>query len=90
MLDIQISLELETPDIQIGIDPDIPDIEIEVASGGDSYPTYEGEYEVEPKAFAETVLPTKNKLMTENVTVNEIRVQKVSAPGGGYVYYIGI
>lgn len=89
MLDIQINLELETPDIQIGIEPDIADIQIEVASGGTSYPTYDGSYEVEPKAFANTVLPTKNKLMTNDVTVNEIRVQKVSAPGGGYVYYIG-
>ena len=89
-LDIQISIEQEIPDIQLSISENNPEIEFAVESGGDTHETYDGEYEVDPKFFEDTVLNTKNKVMIKNVTVNEIRVEKVTSPTGGYVYYIGL
>lgn len=88
-LDIQIAVETETPDVVIEIEEETPEIEIMVESGGEGREIYSGEYEVEPKFFEDTVLQTKDKIMARNVTVNEIRIEKVSSPTGGYVYYIG-
>lgn len=51
-------------------------------------PTYTGAYEVDPK-FTEKVLPTKNHLMQDDVTVNAIEVQRVSNTAGGRTVYIG-
>ena len=45
-------------------------------------PWYEGPYSVTPKAFDETVLPTRQKSMRNDVTVEEIPYQEVSNPNG--------
>ena len=88
-LDIQIGVQLETPDISIGIGDDVPDIEIAVESGGDHYETYEGEYEVESRIGETQVLPVKAKIMRDDIVVDEIPVYQVSNEAGGYTYYIG-
>lgn len=49
---------------------------------------YEGEYEVEPD-FAEQTLPTKNKTLVRDITVNPIQVESVSNIQGGRTVYIG-
>lgn len=49
---------------------------------------YRGDYIVEPD-FTEQVLATKNKMLTDNVTVKAIEVQRVSNTSGGRTVYIG-
>ncbi len=49
---------------------------------------YEGEYEVKPMFEAQT-LPTKEKILTEDITVNAIEVARVSNQNGGKTVYIG-
>ena len=49
---------------------------------------YEGEYEVEP-TFAQQTLPTTNKFLSQDITIDEIRVSKVSNLFGGKTVYIG-
>lgn len=56
-----------------------------VPVGGDPYA---GEYEVDPD-FTGHTLPTKNKLLLENVVVNPIEVTSVSNTAGGKTVYIG-
>lgn len=48
----------------------------------DESPPYEGDYIVTPKAFDETVLPTKHKSMRDDVTVLEIPYQETSNTHG--------
>lgn len=56
-----------------------------VSVGGDPYA---GEYTVDPD-FTGHTLPTKNKLLLENVVVNPIEVTSVSNTSGGKTVYIG-
>ena len=49
---------------------------------------YIGEYDVIPK-FETQTLSTKNKNMVADVTVEEIPVEKVGNPSGGYTVTIG-
>ena len=88
-LDIQIELGLKTPGIQIGIDREIPDIQIAVEAGGEARETYDGEYHAESLIEAPQVFPTKDKIMKDDFTVDEVTVFKVSNPAGGWTYYIG-
>lgn len=50
--------------------------------------TYKGDYQVTPLAEEETVLKTKDKYMTDNVTVLEVPFYKTSNPSGGETAYI--
>lgn len=54
---------------------------------GDSNP-YTGEYIIDPD-FDGQVLQTRQKYMTDNVTVNPIQVESVSNIEGGRTVYIG-
>lgn len=49
---------------------------------------YTGEYAVTPD-FNGTTLQTRQKYMSDNVTVNPIQVESVSNIGGGRTVYIG-
>lgn len=49
---------------------------------------YQGEYDVEP-SFTEKTLKTKDKLLLDDVTVNPIRVERMSNAAGGITVYIG-
>lgn len=50
---------------------------------------YDGDYIVYPR-FDEQTLETKNKLMKDDVTINEIAVSKVTNPQGGNTVWIGV
>ena len=52
------------------------------------HPSYDGPYEVTPR-FHEQTLKTKNKLMTDDVTVEVIPAHEVSNPAGGLTVTIG-
>lgn len=56
-----------------------------ISVGGDPYT---GDYVVDP-SFVKSTLPTKDKLLLEDVTVNPIEVARVSNPSGGKTIYIG-
>lgn len=49
---------------------------------------YTGRTEVDPD-FIGVVLPTKEKYVAKNITVNPIQVESVSNVGGGRTVYIG-
>lgn len=52
------------------------------------HPTYDGPYEVTPR-FYEQTLETKEKLMTDDVTVEVIPAHEVTNPAGGLTVTIG-
>lgn len=54
----------------------------------DILPQYEGEYEVVPKAFEETILETKYKKLIDDVVVKEITYIETSNLQGGVTVYI--
>ena len=65
-------------------------IEVDIKDGsGGMLPPYEGEYVITPKPFLEQVLETKNKSMTDDVTVLEIPYSEVANPQGGKTANIG-
>lgn len=59
-------------------------VRIDLAGGE----TYEGPYTVDPD-FEGQILDTNRKVMTDDVTVNAIEVQRVSNLSGGVTVYIG-
>ena len=60
--------------------------EVEVDSSG--YGTYKGDYVVDPDWDAQK-LDTKNKKLSDDITVNAIELQRVSNAAGGCTVYIG-
>lgn len=54
----------------------------------DAAETYDGEYTVTPRLYAQT-LDTDRKLMADDVTVYEIPVTQTSNPYGGQTVLIG-
>lgn len=59
---------------------------IQVVAGGGK--KYEGDYNITP-TFEKQTLPTDNRILTENMTVEAIRVVKVSNESGGNTIIIG-
>ena len=62
---------------------DIGSTRVAYVAGGESY---EGDYVVIPKADAATVLPTKDKTMQDDVTVQKIPYYETANPTGDTVY----
>lgn len=60
-----------------------------VTSSGGGSPPYTGEYDVTSQVQSDTVLYTRNKLMTENVLVRKIPQHEVSNVSGGKTLIIG-
>ncbi len=52
-------------------------------------PPYEGSYSVDPLAKAEIVLPTKDRNMTDDITIKKIRQLEVGNTAGGNTLIIG-
>ena len=50
--------------------------------------TYEGQYDVTPMIYSETVLETKDKKMLNDVTVEKVPVHKTRNSSGGYTIYV--
>ena len=55
----------------------------------DHTPAYEGEYTVHSKPYVDIVMPTADKRMEEDVTVERIPYALVSNPEGGATATIG-
>lgn len=64
------------------------DVGVEIGKAG-RLPDYDGEYEVTPR-LEEQILPTKDKSMIDDVTVDPIGVLRVSNPSGGLTCTIGL
>lgn len=76
--------------VDISVASETEEVEITVSDGsGGRLPTYEGDYSVTPKV-SEIVLPTKNKSMTDDVTVFQIPYHEVENPSGGLTVTIGL
>ena len=73
-----LKMVLSQPEIRMRIEPAKV-----VYQGGEAY---EGDYEVVPKAFEPVVLPTKNKLLADDVTVTKVPYYEVSNETGTTVY----
>ena len=65
-------------------------VTLKISGGGGWYEPYMGNYTVLPKPFEETVLLTKEKVMTDNVRALEIPFAQVSNPQGGKTTTIGV
>lgn len=63
--------------------------EILSISGVSDIEIYEGIYEIIPSVFEKQILETKNKKMTDDVTVKEIPYAEVSNEAGGETITIG-
>lgn len=77
-VDFDIAFSGETVDL--GVDTEIRAVTLE---------EYDGAYVVIPKVSQEQVLETKNKAMTDNVTVYEIPITRTTNPHGGQTVLIG-
>ena len=80
--DIDMSLTLDTS-VRIEFD-----VGVEMGTGG-RLPDYEGLYTVKPK-LVEQVLPTNGRSMNDDVTVEEVPVERVGNLGGGYTVTIDV
>ena len=63
-------------------------VDFGITSYKQEYSAYEGDYVVKPK-FEEQTLPTRQKVMGDDVTVNAIEVSRVTNQRGGKTVYIG-
>ena len=87
--DISFTMGFAKP-LDISINTNNMSLDIGIAEGsGGMLPPYEGEYVITPKPFLEQVLGTKNKSMTDDVTVLEIPYSEVTNPQGGFTVNIG-
>lgn len=50
---------------------------------------YDGEIEVRPEAFQEQILPTKNKILRDDITIQPIPYYETTNLSGGYTAIIG-
>lgn len=83
--DVELGIvEFGVSDVEFGMNVD--GLQIVTAS---DLPPYDGAYTVDPLAKSATVLPTKGKIMTNNITVNKIRQLEVSNTAGGNTLIIG-
>jgi len=96
MIDRVLYISVDVKEQQIPVSIDIIDditipleVSVQEGVGGGKLPYYEGTYEVTPRKV-EQVLATKNKSMTDNVTVFSIPYAEVSNLGGGLTATIGI
>lgn len=80
------SLEPQVIDAVVMIDNEIIDAETNVVVVHEDTPHYAGEYVVIPKAHDSTVLETKDKVMDDNVTVQEVPYYETSNEQGTTVY----
>lgn len=92
VLHITVSIKEEQIPVNVDIidDTTIPlEISVQDGVGGGKLPYYEGAYEVTPRKV-EQVLATRNKSMSDDVTVFSIPYAEVSNLGGGLTATIGI
>ena len=66
-----------------------PSFTVNVGRTGGDIPVYSGSYTVIPKPEDEVVLPTANKLLSDNVTVGRVPFYEVTNQSGGKTFIIG-
>ena len=81
VLDSPIKFGVAASAITMGVQPAAV-----VYTGGS---TYDGAYSVTPQTWEETVLPTKKKVLIDDVTVRKIPQYEVSNDSGGCTLIIG-
>lgn len=81
---------MSNPVVRIQVEKNTPKVSLRAGTGGKIFPVYTGETDVIPKINEVQILETKDKRMTEDVTVHEISVSSVSNPYGGQTVTIGI
>lgn len=85
----EINTKLDDIPIQLGHQEKPIEVVIPTSGGsGPSYPTYDGPYYIQPRKV-EQELSTKNKLMTNDVTVEKINYVETSNLSGGTTCIIG-
>lgn len=72
-------------DLNAQIDGDVGEV---IVVAEHDLPTYTGPTVINPD-FVGTSLPTKNKVLAQNITIKPIEVQTVSNLAGGKTVYIG-
>lgn len=92
--DIEFTLIPPAPnyaEIELSIDSTVRiDFDVgEEIGGGGRLPDYDGEYVITPKTSEEQVLPTKNKSMIDDLTVEKVPYEEVTNLGGGLTAVIG-
>lgn len=75
-------------DLLINLQPTEIELELQVSQESGKWEEYKGSYNVIPN-WNEQVLETKNKVLKDNVTVDEIPKYKTENLGGGYTVIIG-
>nr|DAJ71669.1 MAG TPA: hypothetical protein [Caudoviricetes sp.] len=83
----QNAVEIEVRDIQPVVEIELRDVVVQ--AGGEAISVYEGAYEVTPRVNGPVVLPTKDKRMNDDVTVNAIPVSETDNEAGGVTLTIG-
>lgn len=78
-MELRFDVSAKRPEIEFALE------NVRVINTG-SAPPYEGDYTVVPKADAPVILPTKNKLLRDDVTVTKIPYYETSNPLGDTVY----
>ena len=91
---VEVSLQQNNYEVSLDVNENTKEIPLDVnvvVTGGGHFPWYDdgGEsYVVTPK-IVEQVLPTKNKSMREDMTINAIPYSEVPNPSGGQTVNIG-
>lgn len=88
-LDIQMEIGGQDRTMEISVNRRRKYMTMAVEKSTTPYPEYDGPYNVEPRFFTGHTLETRNKAMTDNVTVEPIRIYEVSNPAGGITVTIG-
>ena len=62
---------------------------VHISTGEAAVPKYDGETTVTPKVADEIILPTRDKIVKDDITVRKIPQFEVSNTSGGYTLIIG-
>lgn len=89
-LNVQVETRRLTPDVSIAVGTNSRDLELAVSRGSGVAPEdYSGSYTVVSSLYDNTTMQTKNKRMTDDVTIRPIPIHAVENPSGGMTVTIG-
>lgn len=90
MVDIRLEVIEDAP-LMLAVDESGASLSMQLSDPyvGGMLPLYEGEYSIRPQPHIDTVLPTANKSMADDVTVQKIPYYETTNPAGGYTAIIG-
>ena len=79
-------IKQDTAEIGTKFETNDSSFKLDISTDGE-YPVYNGNYRVTPKVTQQS-LPTKNKVLVDDVTVNEIPFYNVENTSGGRTVFI--